>query len=235
MNRRAVSVMARWHFAPTNHAAENLAREGVVERVHVTGNTVVDALQMVIKGAPPLPDDLQSFLDKGPYVLASAHRRESWGEPIEHVARALAAVVDAAPDLRVVFVTHPNPLARGPVDSALAAHPRVRILDALPYPQFLLVMAGAVLAVSDSGGVQEEGPTLGVPVLVTRTITERPEGVSAGAVRLVGTDYDGIVTNALAILLDPAVRTEMSEAARGLYGDGHASERIANVIVGALR
>ena len=235
MNRRATTVIARWHFAPTAVAAENLAREGIVDRVYVTGNTVVDALRMILETAPVIPADLQSFLDSGPYVLASAHRRESWGEPIGNVARALAAVVDATPGLRVVFVTHPNPLARGPVDAALAGHPRVRILDALPYPQFLKVLAGALVAVSDSGGVQEEGPTLGVPVLVTRAITERPEGISAGAVMLVGTDFDRIVSNALTLVRDPAARAAMSNSARGIYGDGHASERIVAVLAEALR
>ena len=234
MNRRATTVVARWHFAPTKGAAENLSHEGIVERVYVTGNTVVDALRMILESAPVISADLQSFLDRGPYVLADAHRRESWGEPIGNIARALAAVVDAAPDLRVVFVTHPNPLARGPADAALAGNPRVRVLDALPYPQFLKVLSGAVVAVSDSGGVQEEGPTLGVPVLVTRAITERPEGISAGAVRLVGTDLDRIVSDALSLIRDPAARAAMAEAGRGLYGDGHASERIADVIAAAV-
>ena len=233
MNRRSISVVARWHFAPTAGAARNLAAEGVTDGVVVTGNTVVDALRHVVAHGASIPPALAEFVAGGPYLLATSHRRESWDGGIADVADALAAVLDAEPDLRLVFAVHPNPRAREPVARALGVHPRVRIVDALEYPHFLGLLAGSTIAVSDSGGVQEEGPTLGVPVLVTRAITERPEGVEAGAVRLVGTDRDVVQREALALVRDPAVRERMGAAGRTAYGDGRAAERIADVLGGS--
>lgn len=230
MNRRAISIVARWYFAPTEGARENLFDEGITDRVTVTGNTVVDALRHVVGRQPDLPPALDAFTRDAPYILATAHRRESWGGGIASVAGALATVLDAEPTVRVVFATHPNPLARGPVVDALGDHPRVEVVDSLEYAAFLRLLAGAVVAVSDSGGVQEEGPTLGVPVLVTRAVTERPEGVEAGAVRLVGTDRDAIVRETLALLRDESERRRMASAGRAIYGDGRAAERIVDVL-----
>ncbi len=230
MNRRVISVVARWHFAPTVGAARNLEAEGITSSVAVTGNTVVDALQHVVATKASLPPGLAEFVGAGPYLLATSHRRESWDGGIANVADALAAVLDAEPDLRLVFATHPNPLAREPVSRRLAGHPRARIVDPLDYPHFLALLAGSTLAVSDSGGVQEEGPTLGIPVLVTRAVTERPEGVEAGAVRLVGTDRDAVFRETLGLVRDAAARERMASAGRTAYGDGHAAERIADVL-----
>jgi UDP-N-acetylglucosamine 2-epimerase len=231
LNRRVTSLVARWHFAPTAGAAENLRREGVEGEVVVTGNTVVDALEHIVASAPVPDADLAAFVADRRYVLATAHRRESWDGGIAAIARAMAEVLAAEPDLRLVFVTHPNPLARGPVEDTLADHERVRVIDALEYPVFLQLLRRATVVVSDSGGVQEEGPTLGVPVLVTRAVTERPEGVEAGAVRVVGTDAVGIRDACLALLRDEALRTRMSSSARHVYGDGHAARRIADLLL----
>jgi UDP-N-acetylglucosamine 2-epimerase (non-hydrolysing) len=230
MNRRAISVIARWHFAPTAGAARNLGAEGVANGIVVTGNTVVDALQHVVSRHGSLPADLAAFVDGHPYLLATAHRRESWDGGITRVAEALVAALEAEPSLRLVFATHPNPLARDPVERLLGAHPRARIVDALDYATFLGLLAGSRLAVSDSGGVQEEGPTLGIPVLVTRGVTERPEGVDAGAVRLVGTDRDAVLRETLALVRDDAQRARMASAGRAIYGDGHAAGRIVDAL-----
>jgi UDP-N-acetylglucosamine 2-epimerase (non-hydrolysing) len=230
MNRRSISVVARWHFAPTEGAARNLAAEGITSGVTVTGNTVVDALRHVVEHEGGVPPDLAAFAGAGPYLLATSHRRESWEVGIANVADALAAVLEAEPSLRLIFATHPNPLARQPVLEVLGNHPRARIVDPLDYPVFLRLLAGALLAVSDSGGVQEEGPTLGIPVLVTRSVTERPEGLEAGAVRLVGTDRDAVLRETMSLVRDPTERGRMASAGRAIYGDGRAAGRIADVL-----
>ncbi len=231
MNRRATSLVSHWHFPPTEGAAANLAAEGITSRVTVTGNTVVDALEQILAGAPPIPPHLAEFAARGPYLLATAHRRESWEGGIESVAVALREILASLPDHRLIFATHPNPVARKPVERILGRNRRAHLSTAIEYGAFLQLLAGARLAISDSGGVQEEGPTLGVPVLVTRELTERPEGIDAGAVRLVGTDAARITAEALAILGDPAERERMSLAGRGIYGDGKASQRIVDVLV----
>jgi len=230
MNRRVASTIARWHFAPTESAAANLRRQGVTSGVHVVGNTVVDALRTIHPERMPLAEPFRSFIGDAPYVLATAHRRESWEGGIADIATALADVLAAKPDLRVVFATHPNPIARRPVDAILGHHPRAMVVDALPYPVFLSLLAHARLAISDSGGVQEEGPTLGVPVLVTRETTERPEGVDAGAVELVGTDAVRVRTATLALLNDAGRLRMMSRAGGDIYGDGTAAPRIVSVL-----
>ena len=230
MNRRAAATFATWHFAPTTGAAENLRREGVEDGVHVVGNTVVDAVRIVEPSRAKLPEPFSSFVGGAPYLLATAHRRESWGEGIAAIAGGLRDALRAAPDHRLIFVTHPNPAARTPVNEALGGESRAMVVDALPYADFLQLLCGATLAVSDSGGVQEEGPTLGVPVLVTRSVTERPEGVDAGAVRIVGTDAATISRAVIGLINDPSTLAEMTRASRGIYGDGHAAERIARIL-----
>ena len=234
MNRRVTAVVARWHFAPTEGAARNLAAEGIHDGVTVTGNTVVDAVRYVLERGLSLPDELAGFVGEAPYLLATSHRRESWGGGIANVAAALADVLDADPTLRVVFATHPNPMAREPVRAALADNPRVLIVDSLDYATFLVLLNGAVLAVSDSGGVQEEGPTLGIPVLVTRGVTERPEGIEAGAVRLIGTERDAVRDTVLALLRDTDARQRMASVGRTIYGDGRAAVRIADTLAANL-
>jgi UDP-N-acetylglucosamine 2-epimerase (non-hydrolysing) len=231
MNRRVVSVIASWHFAPTQSSADNLKLEGHGGHVVVTGNTVVDALQFIEREvpAPPLPFDVQP-----PYILATAHRRESWGEPIGRIAAALRDVLEARPELSLVFITHPNPEAKRPAEAALDGLAQAVVGDAVDYVTFLHLLRGAELAVSDSGGIQEEGPTLGIPVLVTRSVTERPEGVEAGAVRLIGTERASIVNACLQLHDSAADRQSMANAGRAVYGDGQASIRIANTLEAAL-
>lgn len=230
MNRRVASTIATWHFAPTERSAENLRHEGVTQGIHVVGNTVVDALRTIGPDRSRLPEPLATFIGDAPYVLATAHRRESWDGGIASVATALRDVLAAQPDLRLVFATHPNPIARRPVEEILGGEPRALVVDALPYPTFLALLAGACLAVSDSGGVQEEGPTLGTPVLVTRSTTERPEGVEAGAVRIVGTDADRVRSTVAELLDDPTTLAGMARRGGSIYGDGHASERIREIL-----
>lgn len=233
MNRRAISVMARWHFAPTETASANLAAEGIRDGVHVVGNTVVDALRFVMAEACQLPDDLAPFA-AGRFILATAHRRESWDAGIGEIASGLAGVLAALPDVSLVFVTHPNPIARAPVVAEFKDHPRVIVTSHLPYRVFLELLRRCDLAVSDSGGVQEEGPSLGVPVIVTRALTERPEGVLAGAVRVVGTVAEQIRDSAIEILENPDVATVMRQAGAGIYGDGTAANRIATTLCADL-
>ena len=235
MNRRATSIVARWHFAPTARAASNLAKEGITDGVHVVGNTVVDALQYIVGCGATIPEDLVEFVADHPLILATAHRRESWDGGIEGIARALRRALDDLPEARLVFVTHANPVARAPVVAALSDHPRARIPGPMPYTGFLALLQRARVAVSDSGGVQEEGPTLGIPVVVTRERTEREEGLEVGAVRLVGTDPDRIYEATRTIMTDPGVHHSMSMAGPGLYGDGRAAERIAGLLAKALQ
>jgi UDP-N-acetylglucosamine 2-epimerase (non-hydrolysing) len=170
----------------------------------------------------------------GRYLLATAHRRESWGAPIRNIALALRDVLDDHPDLSLMFATHPNPKARHPVEEVLSAQPRATVVGAMEYDGFLAVLRGAVLAVTDSGGVQEEGPTLGVPVLVTRAVTERPEGLAAGAVRMVGTGRADIRRAVGELLDDPEQRSRMATAGRSVYGDGTAARQIADALVSDL-
>jgi UDP-N-acetylglucosamine 2-epimerase (non-hydrolysing) len=235
MNRRLISMLARWHFAPTERAAANLRAEGITEHVHVTGNTVVDALNVILAQEPALPSPLAGFVGEGPLILATAHRRESWNGGIGRVAHALRDVLESVPDHRLLFATHPNRAAREPVEAVFRDEPRAMLVQAIEYPAFLRLLSSARLAVTDSGGIQEEAPTLGVPVIVTREVTERPEGVDAGAVRLVGTDVDQIVASAMELLTDEEARRQMTQAGRTIYGDGSAARRIVDVLAAEVR
>lgn len=234
MNRRVTSIMARWHFAPTETAAANLRSEGVTDGVVVTGNTVVDALRHISGRVAGRTTELASFAAEGPLILATAHRRESWHGGIQRIAEALRDVLHEMDDHRLVFATHPNPVAYAPVQAILGNEPRARVVTALDYPEFIGLLTRARVAITDSGGVQEEGPTLGVPVIVTRDVTERPEGVAAGAVLLVGTDADRIRTLALDLLTDPGRRDEMSRRGRGIYGSGDAARQITDRLLAGL-
>ena len=232
MHRRVISIVTRWHFAPTDHAAAELESERVPGKVLVTGNTVVDAVNYILTVAPTGKDAVAA--PPGPYLLATAHRRESWGTPIRNIALGLRDVLDEHPDLSVVFATHPNPTARHPVEEVLSSQPRATVVGALEYDEFLAVLRGAVLAVTDSGGVQEEGPTLGVPVLVTRAVTERPEGLAAGAVRMVGTGREEIRRAVGELLDNPEDRSRMATAGRRVYGDGTSARQIADALLSDL-
>jgi UDP-N-acetylglucosamine 2-epimerase (non-hydrolysing) len=235
-NRQLVTRLAAVHFAPTAASRDNLLREGVpADRVHVTGNTVVDALVWTVArvGAdpPPIPGLPEEVLADGRrLVLITGHRRESFGPGFERACRAIAELARRFPEVAFVYPVHLNPNVRGPVNRVLrpAELANVHLLDPLPVREFIRLFRRAAVVLSDSGGVQEEAPTLGVPVLLMRDTTERPEAVAAGAVKLVGTDFDRIVTETSRLLTDPAARRAMS-AVSNPYGDGRAAERIAAV------
>lgn len=218
-NRRLLSVVARVHFAPTEEARAQLEREGATN-VHVTGNTVIDALLRVNDVAVPYTKRL---------LLVTSHRRESFGDGLESICHALLDLVRAHDDIEIVYPVHLNPNVHEPVQKILGAHDRVHLIAPVDYATFVALMRRATLILSDSGGVQEEAPSLGKAVLVLRDCTERPEAVRAGNARLVGTDRARIVEEASGLLRDPARLAGMSQV-RHVYGDGRAAERIAAVL-----
>src|SRR5262245_51276446 len=230
MNRSVAGRLARLHFAPTESARANLRREGIQEQVYVTGNTVIDALLQVAAREAPLPERVPA--DRR-LILVTAHRRENFGEPLRQICRALLALADGNPDVHVLYPVHLNPNVSGVVRPALGGHPRITLCDPLDYLPFVAAMKKSTLILSDSGGVQEEAPALGKPVLVLRAETERPEAVEAGVVKLVGTDAGVIVAEAQRLLDDPAAYRAMAKGVSP-YGDGHAAERIADVLQDAL-
>jgi UDP-N-acetylglucosamine 2-epimerase len=224
MNRRVISVVGALHFAPTPGARDALLAEGApATRVFLTGNTVVDALQAVAERAAeatPAP------APKRRLILVTAHRRENFGAPLEAICRALRAIADRHPDVDLVYPVHLNPNVREPVFRLLGGHRQIRLLDPLDYVTFVGYLAHSHIVLTDSGGVQEEAPVLGKPVLVLRKETERPDGVRAGVARLVGHDPDAILAAVDELLTDPSAYARMSQA-RSLYGDGQAGRRIA--------
>ena len=223
MNRRVVDLVCAAGFAPTRRAAETLAAEGIPpSRIHLTGNTVVDALlQIAARDGPVAEEDL---------VLITAHRRESFGEPLGRIVRAVARLARAFPQTRFVHVVHPNPkvLAAVRQNEGLA---NVELLEPIDYRALVGLLRRCRFALTDSGGIQEEAPTFGKPVLVLRDKTERPEGIEAGMALLVGTDEERIVREASRLLSQDAARRAMA-AGTNPYGDGHASDRIADVLAG---
>lgn len=227
MNRALTGRLARWHFAPTAGARDNLLREGILpETITVTGNTVIDALLNVADR------DNSNSLGLDPakrLILVTAHRRENFGFRLSSVCRAIRTVAANNQDVEVLYPVHPNPQVEEPVREALTGCDRVRLCGPLDYASFIGVMKRCYLVLSDSGGVQEEAPALGKPVLVLRETTERPEAVAAGVVRLVGTDADAIVNEVQHLLDDAAAYRAM---ARGVspYGDGRAAARIVQVL-----
>jgi UDP-N-acetylglucosamine 2-epimerase (non-hydrolysing) len=233
MNRQVVSRLTSWHFAPTAMARENLLEEKVPdERILVTGNTVVDALLHTVARMRERRDLVQPiekrFADVGRdrrLLLVTAHRRESFGAPMERICRAVARLAERG-DLDVVFPVHPNPAVRTAVDAILRGLPSVRLIDPLDYLSFVFLMDRSTLILTDSGGVQEEAPSLGKPVLVMREVTERLEAVQAGTVKLVGTDDQVIVAQATRLLDDADAYLAMSRIGNP-YGDGKAASRIA--------
>ncbi len=235
MNRRLTSALADLHFAPTERAAANLRGEGVKEEsIVVTGNPVVDALESILSRPVEFADARLAALT-GPLVLVTAHRRESFGEPLERVCAAIAELSARHPKLSFVFPVHPNPSVRRTVYARLEANPRILLTEPLGYPEFVHLMKRAELILSDSGGVQEEAPSVGTPVLVLRDVTERPEAVESGWAQMVGTSRERIVEAA-----ERRLRPDSAEArqpAANPFGDGHAGERIAQVLVerGALK
>jgi UDP-N-acetylglucosamine 2-epimerase (non-hydrolysing) len=238
LNRRLTGAITTLHFAPTENARLNLLREGVdPTAIHVTGNTVIDALLTVaeqIKTDPELSnrfDSQFSYLDPAKrLILVTGHRRENFGEGFENICRALKAL-SARGDTEIVYPVHLNPNVREPVQRLLADEPSIHLIEPLDYLPFIALMGRAYLVLTDSGGIQEEAPSLGKPVLVMRDTTERPEGIQAGTVKLVGTNESLIVTEAAALLDDPVLYQRMATASNP-YGDGHAAERVVSAILG---
>jgi UDP-N-acetylglucosamine 2-epimerase (non-hydrolysing) len=231
--RRMTGAVADLHFAPTPQARANLLAETIEARdIFVTGNTVVDAvLRMADVPHEPADAALRDALDSGRrLVLVTAHRRESFGAPLREAFGAIREVADRFDDITVVYPVHPNPQVREPAADVLGAHPRIRLTEPLDYMDLLHALKRAALAITDSGGIQEEAPSFGTPVLVLRDVTERPEGVAAGAARLVGTDRTRIVAAAASILEAGSDRA----AAPNPYGDGRAGERIADIVLHTL-
>ncbi len=233
LNRRVVGVMADLHFAPTQQAAENLRSEGVpAARIFVTGNTVIDALKFVTErlrddeGLRRQVEEQLNFLDPGKrLVLVTGHRRESFGEGFRGICEALRELAVTREDLQIVYPVHLNPNVQQPVRSILGGLSAVHLLDPLDYLPFVSLMQRAEFILTDSGGVQEEAPSLGKPVLVMRETTERPEAVVAGTARLVGTGRDAILREARRLLDDRGAREAMTRA-HNPYGDGRAAGRI---------
>jgi len=236
MFRRLTSVLTLHHFAPTLQARDNLLNEGVGDdRIHVTGNTVVDALLEVAR-VPHDPEnrDLLEVLDGGRrLVLLTAHRRESFGEPLREVFSAVRELVDQNDQVELLYPVHPNPQVLAPARELLSGHPRIRLTDPLGYLDLVSALKHAELVLTDSGGIQEEAPTFGAPVLVLREATERPEGVKAGVARLVGTNRALILSEAQDLLAGKA-REHPVDQHRNPYGDGGAGERIADIVASSL-
>lgn len=231
-NRQLTGVLANYHFAPTETARDNLLREHKkAENIFVTGNTVIDALFATVKKDYTFADAaIEQIEEHKRVILVTTHRRENLGAPMHHVYRALRRLVDDIPDTEIVFPVHRNPLVREAVAEELEGHDRIHLVEPMEYEPFTNLMARSAIVLTDSGGIQEEAPSLGKPVLVLRDTTERPEAVAAGTVKLVGTDEETIYETAHRLLTDESAYRQMAEAVNP-YGDGRAAARI----VGWLR
>jgi len=231
LNRRLVGHIADLHFAPTKRAKDNLLSEGIPESsIFVTGNTVVDALFMILaqtKSEDYLPRAL--FHPDCKLILVTAHRRESFGEGIANICLALREIVERASDVEIVYPVHLNPNVRKPVYRMLGGVERIRLIEPLDYISFVHLMKASYLILTDSGGIQEEAPSLGKPVLILRNTTERPEAVEAGAAKLVGTNPQRIVEETLRLLQDPLEYSKMANVPNP-FGDGKASLRIVDIL-----
>ena len=231
-NRQAVDLIARFYFAPTELSRQNLLKEGKpAEHIFVTGNTVIDALDTTVRSDYTHPEI--EWARGSRLILLTAHRRENLGEPMREMFRAIRRIVDETPDLKVIYPMHKNPAVREMARACFGGQERIHMIEPLDVLDFHNVMAHAYLIMTDSGGIQEEAPALGKPVLVMRDTTERPEGVVAGTLKLVGTDENTIYAAVRELLTDPAAYHEMEHAVNP-YGDGHASRYIADILAREL-
>lgn len=235
MNRKLTGAIAAIHFAPTATAKANLLKENVnPSHIYVTGNTVIDALMTTVAGDYDFGDDLKDVdFQNHRVILLTTHRRENLGEPMRHIYKALRRIIEEIPDTEIVFPVHRNPLVRKVVEEELAGVDRIHLIDPMEYEPFANLMSLSSLVLTDSGGIQEEAPSLGKPVLVLRNTTERPEAVEAGTVRLIGTDKDVVYAETKRLLTDQAAYDAMSSAVNP-YGDGKASQRIVQAILHAF-
>lgn len=232
INRRIAGVMADAHFAPTDNAKNNLLAEGVPsDSIFVTGNTVIDAVRWVAQRPSQLKlMDAPESDEK--LVLVTAHRRENFGQPLDDICTAIKGLAKRyRGEVRFVYAVHPNPLVRASVSRILADEPNVMLTDPLDYPTLIHLINMSHLVLTDSGGIQEEAPSLGKPVLVLREVTERPEGIEAGVASLVGTDVEIISKSVQRLIEDPVAYAKMSKSANP-YGDGKASSRIVSALLG---
>lgn len=235
LNRRMISETSAWHFAPTPLAAANLRREGFEQEIHVVGNTVVDAALRIAS----LPETSAMVAERFPsvrkrgYFIVTAHRRESFGEPIREIGQALAALADRYPELDFIVPLHPNPNASVPLVDAIGKRPNIITTEPLPYQLMIGLISGAFAILTDSGGLQEEAPSFGVPVFVLRDVTERPEGVEVGCSVLVGTNKERIL-KAVARLVEKGIDHEERRAIANPYGDGCSASRIASILIQSL-
>jgi UDP-N-acetylglucosamine 2-epimerase (non-hydrolysing) len=223
-NRRLISQLALLHFAPTHVSAKNLAASGVVGQTITTGNTVIDALLLMAQKAPPFQLPGLDF-EKQRVILATVHRRENWGDRLQDIGRGFLAVLEHFPDTALLLPLHRNPTVREPLQALLGNHPRAFLTEPLDYDRLVAAMRGATLLLTDSGGLQEEAPALGKPVLVLRRTTERPEAVDAGTAKLIGTDSADILRET-SLLLENQEAYDAMARAHNPFGDGHASARI---------
>ncbi len=229
LNRVMTSSLTDIHFAPTQKSRENLLAQGIDDgQIFVVGNTVIDSLNHILRNTRPHIDVGERF------ILVTAHRRENWGKPIENLCYGIKKVASVRPDLQFIFSVHKNPAAREPVDRILSGTPGVKLLEAIDYDQFVHLLDRCLFVLSDSGGVQEEAPALGKPVLVFRRTTERPEGVDAGAVKLIGSERSSVVESVVQLLDDERAYSKMC-GARALYGDGTSARQIVSILANGVR
>lgn len=232
MNRQMVGVMADLHFAPTEKSRDNLLREGKrPEDIIVTGNTAIDALKTTVR--EDFEDELLTWAKGSRLIVLTAHRRENLGEPMRRMFRAIRRVIGEFPDVKMVYPVHLNPLVRAAADEVFGENDRIRLVPPMEVVEFHNLLARSYLILTDSGGIQEEAPSLHKPVIVLRDTTERPEGVAAGTLRLAGTDEEALYRMTRELLTDKAAYDRMSSA-RNPYGDGNASRRIADAIIERL-
>ena len=229
-NRQAVGIIAAYHFAPTELSKKNLLKEGKKpETIYVTGNTAIDALKTTVRKDYAHP--VLEWAKDSRLIMITAHRRENLGEPMKHMFRAIRRVCDEHPDIKAVYPIHMNPAVRETAQAILGDDERIRIIEPLDVLDFHNFLSRSYLILTDSGGIQEEAPSLGKPVLVMRDTTERPEGIAAGTLKLVGTDEGTIYENFKMLLEDQEAYRKMSTASNP-YGDGFASKRIADILEG---
>ena len=229
MNRQMVGVLADMHFAPTENSKNSLLKEGKKEEnIFVTGNTAIDALATTVKKG--YNNEIFDWLGNDKLILLTAHRRENLGEPMRHMFKAIRRIVDEFDDVKVVYPVHLNPKVREVANEIFGDDDKVKLIEPLEVIDFHNFIAKSHIILTDSGGIQEEAPSLGKPVLVLRDTTERPEGISAGTLKLVGTDEETIYNETKKLLTNNEEYSKMSKASNP-YGDGHASERIVDAII----
>ena len=227
-NRQAVGIISKYNFAPTNMSKDNLLREGKKQNtIYVTGNTAIDALKTTVREDYTHPE--LDWAKDSRLIMITAHRRENLGEPMHHMFRAIRRIIEEYPNVKAIYPIHMNPAVRKTAEEELSGCDRIRIIEPLDVLDFHNFLSRSYLILTDSGGIQEEAPSLGKPVLVMRDTTERPEGVEAGTLKLVGTDEETIYHNFKELLEDSDAYERMAHASNP-YGDGHACERIADVL-----